>query len=185
MALTLELSLLLLAILGLGAWGIVSGIRLSRAQPRQLISAQQLSSLAQPYRGYMGEALNIYQDVAAQSKNAPGSLKRELNNLAQRLEQLIARTLPRAKHGTSLAAYLLELKPDEPQFAKTQTASKQVEQELQDFVSTLKTLRGKVYQILTDATNLGKDGYLAKDLEDALIEVEALETAFSDIKLET
>lgn len=184
MILTLEIALGLSLLLGLGVWGIVSGIRQSRRQPKVLLSPQQLSRLAQPYRGYMGEAVAIYRDVSSQARTAPKALQDELQRMANRLEQLISRAMPRAEHGTNLAAYLVELRPEEAQFEPTQKAAKDVADELADFVGHLKTLRGKVYQVLTDATNLSKDHYLEKDLEDALIEMEALETAFGDLKLE-
>lgn len=184
MILTVELSLILLTLLGLGGWAIISGIRLSKKQPRVLVSPQELSRLAQPYKTHIGEAVAIYKDVRAQAETAPQALHKELTSLASRLEQLIVRALPRAQHGTSLAAYLLELNANEPQYSSTKAAAEQVDAELGEFVSDLKTLRGKVYQVLTDATNLGKDSRLARDLEDALIEVEALESAFGDLKLD-
>lgn len=181
---TFQLSLILLALLALGGWALVASIRLSSKQTRALISPQELSRLAQPYKTHLGEAVTIYQDVRAQASEAPKALQPELLRLAERLEELIKRALPRAEHGTSLAAYLLELNPAEPQHANTKAAAERVDSELSAFVDDLKTLRGKVYQVLTDANDLGKDSRLARDLEDALIEVEALETAFSDFSLE-
>jgi len=181
---TLELSLILLGVLGLGVWAIVTGIRQSRKTPRIPVSPQTLSALAQPYKRYMGEAVAIHKDVVAQAESAPDALKRELTNLSVRVEQLIERALPRAKHGTNLTAYLLELSPAEPQYEQTKQAATKVDAELNDFVTHLKTLRGKVYQVLTDATTLSEDSYLERDLQDALIEVEALEEAFSDVKSE-
>ena len=181
MALTLELVLVLLLVLGLGVWGIVSGVRLSRRQSKTTVSAQALGALAQPYRQLMGEAVAIAQDVHRQADSAPAALQRELGDLAQRVDLLVERALPRARHGTSLAAYLLELSPREAQHAQTLAAANKVEAELSEFVGTLKTLRGKVYQVLTDATRLSTDTYLAKDLDDALIEVAALEEAFAEI----
>lgn len=181
MALTIELVLVLVLVLAIGLWGIVSGIRQSRSQSKTTVSAQVLGALAQPYRRLMGEAVAIAQDVSKQADSAPTPLKRELNSLAQRVDLLVERALPRARHGTSLAAYLLELSPTEAQHAQTLEAANKVEEELTEFVSTLKTLRGKVYQVLTDATKLSTDTYLAKDLDDALIEVAALEEAFAEL----
>ena len=184
MLLTLELTLLLLLILGLGVWGIVSGLRQSRTRERVLVTPQDLSALAQPYRRLMGEAVNVAQDVHKQAASAPKTLQRELGGLAARVDTLVERALPRARHGTSLAAYLLELSPEEDQHVQTTAAAQSVEAELEAFVTTLKTMRGKVYQVLTDATRLDADTYLGRDLDDALIEIEALEEAFSDLKLE-
>ena len=143
---------------------------------------QTLSALAQPYKRYMGEAVAIHKDVIAQAEAAPDALKYELTGLAGRVGQLIERALPRAKHGTNLVAYLLELSPTEPQYEQTKQAASRVETELGQFVEHLKTLRGKVYQVLTDATTLSEDTYLERDLQDALIEIEALEEAFGDVK---
>ena len=114
----------------------------------------------------------------------PSHCKSELFDLAQRIELLIRRALPRAKHGTQLQGYLLELRPDEPQYAQTKASAAVVSEELGRFVSTLKTLRGKVYQVLTNATELSKDSQLARDLDDALLDIEALETAFGDLEPE-
>lgn len=188
MVLTLELILVLLLVLALGFWGVWTGIRQSREQSRKAVrgsvTAQDLSALAQPYRGYLGEALAIKQDVARQAAEAPASLSYELARLAQRLEFLVARALPRAQHGTRLSEYLLELTPDEAQYPTTKAAAEQVAADLASFVGTLRTLRGKVYQVLTDATQLGVDQQLGRDLDDALIEVSALEEAFRDVRLE-
>ena len=184
MVLTVELILILLAVLGLGVWGIVSGVRQSRRAAKSTLSPQALSALAQPYRRLLGEAVAIQQDVAKQASSAPDALKRELSDFAQRIALLVERALPRAQHGTHLVAYLLELTPDEPQHAQTKQAAKTVEQELTEFVENLKVLRGKVYQVLTDATRLSTDSYLARDLDDALLEVTALEEAFGEVGLE-
>lgn len=184
MILTLELSLILLGVLGLGVWAVVTGIRQSRQTPRTLVSPQVLSALAQPYKRYMGEAVAIHKDVTAQARHAPDALQYELKSLAERIGHLIERALPRAQHGTNLVAYLLELSPTEPQYEQTKQAATRVDTELNQFVEHLKTLRGKVYQVLTDATTLSEDSYLERDLQDALIEVEALEEAFSDVRTE-
>ena len=184
MVLTVELVLILLAVLGLGVWGVVSGVRQSRRTAKSPVSPQVLSALAQPYRRLLGEAVAVQKDVAKQAANAPDALKRELSDLAARISLLVERALPRAQHGTHLVAYLLELTPDEPQHAQTKAAAATVEQELTAFVADLKTLRGKVYQVLTDATRLNTDSYLARDLDDALLEVTALEEAFGEVGLE-
>ena len=184
MALTLELILLLLVVLGVGLWGVVTGIQQSRKTKREPVTPQELSGLAQPYRGYLGEALAVQQDIAAQAGHAPKSLQHELSTLAWRLEQLVRRALPRAQHGSRLAAYLLELREGEAQYEPTRAAAQRVEQDLASFVSTLRVLRGKVYQVMTDATTLTSDQRLAQDLDDALIDISALEEAFGEVKLE-
>ncbi len=184
MALTLELVLLFLVVLGVGLWGVITGIRQSRSAQRTPVAPQELSGLAQPYRGYLGEAVAIQGDIAAQAKMAPKSLKHELETLTLRLEHLVRRALPRAQHGSRLVAYLLELRPDEAQHGPTQAAANAVEQDLASFVATLRTLRGKVYQVMTDATTLASDQQLAQDLDDALIDISALEEAFGEIKLQ-
>ncbi len=183
MLLTFELVLVLLLVLGIGVWGLVSGVRMSRRQRRAVVNPQVVSALAQPYRELMGEAVAIYRDVEKQSAQAPKTLQRELHEMSLRVQRLVARALPRAQHGTSLAAFLLKLDKAEPQYVQTQAAANEVQQELRQFVDTLKTLRGKVYQVLTDASRLSADQQLSRDLEDALFEINALEEAFAETEL--
>lgn len=182
MILTLELSLLLAALLALGVWGLVGGVRLSRRQRASGVTPQQLAALAQPYRSMLGDAVEVQRDVAERVREAPAPLQAELTELARRLGRLNERAYPRALHGTRLASYLLQLAPDEPQHAETSAAAAKVKAELEGFLVTLKTLRGKVYQVLTDATALSADGQLSGDLHDALIDVEALEEAFRETR---
>ena len=182
MSSVLALTLLLLLVLGLGVWGVVSGVRSSRARTLPPLTPPMLSALAQPYRGLMGEALAVYNDVAAQAAGAPKALSRELGEVAVRVHSLVARALPRARHGTALETYLLKLDPSEPQYAQTKQAAAEVESELRNFVQTLRTLRGKVYAVLTDASRLEADPRLDRDLEDALIEIGALEEAFAETR---
>lgn len=180
-----ELALILLAILGLGVWGIIAGIRLSRSQPAKApVSAQALSSLAQPFRRLLGEAVEIEREVARRTASAPKPVQRSLTDLALRLRRLVERALPRARHGTELAGYLLRLDQGEPQHQQTEQTIKEIERELTEFVAVLKKLRGKVYQILTDASRLGLDQGLKRDLDDAVMEVTALEEAFAELRAE-
>lgn len=177
-----ELGLLLLAILGLGVWGIISGIRLSRRQPAKApVSAQALSSLAQPFRRLLGEAVEIERDVTRRAASAPKPVQRSLTDLALRLRRLVERALPRARHGTELAGYLLRLDQGEPQYQQTEQTLKEIERELSEFVAVLKGLRGKVYQVLTDVSSLGLEQGLKRDLDDAVLEVAALEEAFAEL----
>ena len=180
MILSLELSLLLAALLGLGVWGVASGVRSSRRQRASGVTAQQLSGLAQPYRRLLGEAAEVQRDVDQRVREAPAQLRTQLGELARRLARLNERAYPRALHGTRLAGFLQQLAPDEPQHAQTAAAAAEVERELEGYLGTLKTLRGKVYQVLTDATALAADGRLSGDLHDALIDIEALEEAFRE-----
>ncbi|UCH27431.1 MAG: hypothetical protein JSV66_07285 [Trueperaceae bacterium] len=184
MLLTLELALLLLALLGLGVWGIFSGVRANRRRGSSAITAKQLSGLAQPYRNLMGEILQAHNDVLRQLKSAPPTLRRDLESLSRRVDQLIRRALPRAEQGTKLTSFLLDLSPDEAEYASMRRAAGQIEVELEQFLTMMKAIRGKVYQILTDAASLTQDTYLKRDLEDALIDVAALEEAFSATKVE-
>lgn len=181
MIITVELALLMIALLGFGIWGVLSGIKQGHKKTPSSLKPQELSSLAQPFKNYMGEAVSIHKDVLNQAKNSPKAIRHELVLLAQRIDNLIKRAMPRAKHGTSLAEYMLRLNKGEAQYIATEEAKEEVEQDLAEFVENLKILRGKVYQVLTDATSLQKDAYLAKDLDDALIEITALESAFSEL----
>ena len=181
----LVLGVLALGVLALGAWGLLSLQREQEtSEPLGRVRAQDLSALAQPYRRYLGEAVSIQQDIGKQAHGAPQTLQYELTQLAQRVEHLVSRALPRAQYGTRLAAQLLELSPSEAQYAKTQSAAQEVETDLQAFVETLTTLRAKVYQVLSDVANLGADQQLTRDLDDALTEVSALEEAFREVSTE-
>jgi len=181
MILSFELSLVLIALLGLGVWGIVSGLRLSAKPQARAITPQELSSLAQPFKNLLGEAVSIYKDVKSQADNSPRAIRKELEDLSFRIGNLTNRALPRARHGTSLAEYLLGLEPNEAQYQTTLAAKQEVENELKEFVENLKIMRGKVYHVLTEATSLQKDSYLSRDLDDALIEISALESAFAEL----
>lgn len=182
MILTVEISLVLAALLALGVWGLVSGVRAGRRQRAAGVTPQQLAGLAQPYRGLLGEAVEVQRDVAQRVLEAPPQLRPELTELARRLGRLNERAYPRALHGTRLASYLARLAPSEAQHPETARAAAEVEAELAGFLETLKTLRGKVYQVLTDATALAADGQLGGDLHDALIDIEALEEAFRETR---
>jgi hypothetical protein len=186
------LIVLLLVLAAAALVGVVVGIRRSRAQHaeaktfdlEQPVTPQDLSSLAQPYRTLMGEAVQIHKDVADRAKTAPSAMQTDLVLLAHRIGMLVTRAMPRARHGTELSEYLLTLRPEEPQHARTQTEAHKLEEELKNFLATLKTLRGSLYAALTGASNLTKDTYLTKDVQDALLEVEGLETAFQELKTE-
>lgn len=186
------ITIIVLAIVAATLYGVFIGVRRSRGQSsekktldlEQLITPQELSSLAQPYRTYMGEAVQIHRDVTERAAKAPSAMQTDLTLLAQRIGMLVTRAMPRARHGTELSEYLLELAPSEPQYAQTQAEAAKVEEELKHFLDTLKTLRGSLYQALTGASNLTKDTYLTKDLQDALLEVEGLEAAFREVSEE-
>jgi type II secretory pathway pseudopilin PulG len=183
------ITIIVLAIVAITLYGVFVGVRRSRGQMmqkqetldlEQLVTPQDLSSLAQPYRTLMGEAVQIHRDVAERAAKAPSAMQTDLTLLAHRIGMLVTRAMPRARHGTELSEYLLELSPSEPQYAQTQGEATKVEEELNHFLDTLKTLRGSLYQALTGASNLTKDTYLTKDLQDALLEVEGLEAAFKE-----
>ena len=176
------LTFILLTVFAASVWAIVAGIRSSKNAAPSPLNSQALSALALPYRSYLGEAVSIHTDMLRQAENAPKQLQGELFDFARRIEHFISRAVPRAKHGTQLQAYLLELNPDEPQYAVTKAASEELSEELAQFVAHLRTLRGKVYQVLTNANELSKDKQLARDLDNALLDIEALETAFGELE---
>jgi septal ring factor EnvC (AmiA/AmiB activator) len=153
----------------------------NRAKPLDAVTPQELGRLAQPYRGLLGQAVAVHQEVAAQARIAQPALQQEFTELAFRLEMLVKRALPRAQLGTQLASQLLQLKPTEAQYAATQSSAKKIEEELAVLNQTLNSLKGKVYQVISDSANLTQDTYLSKDLDDALLEVSALEEAFKEI----
>ena len=153
----------------------------NRSKPLDAVTPQDLSRLAQPYRELLGRAVAVHQEVSAQAKIAQPALQQEFTELAFRLEMLVKRALPRAQLGTQLASQLLQLKPTEAQYAATQSSAKKIEEELSLLNQTLNSLKGKVYQVISDSANLTQDTYLSKDLDDALIEVSALEEAFKEV----
>ncbi len=176
-----ELILILLFLL-LTAMVIIAIRRSGKQKPKRLdaVTPQELSGLAQPYKNLLGQAVKVHQEVATQAKQAQPALQQEFTELAFRLEMLVKRALPRAQLGTQLASQLLQLKPTEAQYAHTQASAKSIETELNHLLETLNTLKGKVYQVIADSAELSKDTYLKQDLEDALIEVGALEEAFKE-----
>jgi hypothetical protein len=184
------ITIIVVTLVALALYAVFIGVRRSRGQLtqkqetlalEQLVTPQDLSSLAQPYRSYMGEAVQIHRDVTERATKAPSAMQTDLTLLAHRIGMLVTRAMPRARHGTELSEYLLELSPSEPQYAQTQGEATKVQEELEHFLDTLKTLRGSLYQALTGANNLTKDTYLTKDLQDALLEVEGLEAAFREV----
>jgi hypothetical protein len=184
------ITIVVLVAVAAALYAVFIGVRRSRDQMTQKqktldleqhVTPQELSSLAQPYRTLMGEAVQIHRDVAERAVRAPSAMQTDLTLLAHRIGMLVTRAMPRARHGTELSEYLLQLSPSEPQYAQTQGEAAKVEEELEHFLDTLKTLRGSLYQALTGASNLTKDTYLTKDLQDALLEVEGLEAAFQEL----
>lgn len=184
------ITIIVFALVALALYAVFIGVRRSRARSsetkmldlEQQVTPQDLSSLAQPYRTLMGEAVQIHRDVAERAAKAPSAMQTDLTLLAHRIGMLVTRAMPRARHGTELSEYLLQLTPSEPQYAQTQTEAAKVQEELEHFLDTLKTLRGSLYSALTGASNLTKDTYLTKDLQDALLEVEGLEAAFQEVQ---
>ncbi len=183
------ITIIVVALAALALYSVFVGIRRSRGGSAELkgdleqpVTPQDLSSLAQPYRSIMGEAVQIHRDVSERAAEAPSAMQTDLVLLAHRVGMLVTRAMPRARHGTELSEYLLKLGSDEPQYAKTLAEAGKLEEELNHFLDTLKTLRGSLYSALTGASNLTKDTYLTKDVQDALLEVEGLEAAFQEVQ---
>jgi hypothetical protein len=152
----------------------------TKANVLSAVTPQELSRLAQPYKNLLGQAVAVHQEVANQATLAQPALQQEFKQLAFRLEMLVKRALPRAVLGTQLSSQLLKMQPSEAQYVQTQASAKKIEEELKHLLGTLSTLKGKVYQVIADSAELTKDTYLSQDLEDALIEVGALEEAFKE-----
>lgn len=162
---------------------VVIAIRRSggnRTHTLEAVTPQELSRLAQPYRALLGEAVAVHREVANQARLAQPALQQEFRELSLRLEMLVKRALPRAELGTQLASQLLQLKPAEAQYGQTQASAQKIELELRHLLDMLHALKGKVYQVIADSAELSKDSYLQKDLEDALLEMSALEEAFKE-----
>jgi len=144
------------------------------------VSAQQLAALAQPYRTLLGEAAGIQQELADRAGTAPPVLRAEITEMAARMFHLLQRALPRARHGTQLAEFLLRLTPDAEEYAETNAEAEKIAAELGEFVEQMRRLRGKVYAILSNAASLQADRRLQTDLDGALSDVQALEEAMSE-----
>lgn len=175
-----QVLLVLTVLLGLGIWAIVTGMRAVRGNRAPGISPQELTRVAQPFRGYLGEAAALQRDVAAQVRTAPPPLRRELDEIVRRIARLISRAYPRAMQGTHLLDQARSLEEDDPTRERLEEAIAVVEAELAEFLGTLKILRGKVFRVLADAAALSSDGRLGRDLEDAMLEVDALEEVFRE-----
>ena len=173
-----QILLLLVVLLGLGVWAVVSGLRSVRTSRSTGITPQELTRLAQPFRGYLGEAAALQRDVAAQVQTAPAPLRRELGEIVRRIAHLITRAYPRAVQGTHLLNQRNSLEATDPTAERLDQAIAGVEDELSQFLETLKVLRGKVFRVLADAAAFESDGRLSRDLEDAMLEVDALEEVF-------
>lgn len=178
MGVAVQIGLVLIVLLGLGLWAVISGLRSVQRERVAGITPQELGRLAQPFRRYLAEAASLQRDVASQVQLAPKPLRRELHEIAQRIARLIGRAYPRALQGTRLLNQRNSLESDDPTRERLDEAIASVEAELEAFLETLKVLRGKVYRVMADATALDQDGQLSRDLEDALLEVDALEEVF-------
>ncbi|MEM6428951.1 MAG: hypothetical protein AAF708_06890 [Deinococcota bacterium] len=183
--------LLLIGLISLGVWAIGSGLKRSReaALGKSKLSAQTLSALADPYRGIMYEALGCLNDIRSQLDNAPPSLRHNLADMAARVEGILSRALPRARHGSQLIAYLQRLTRDKKAStsdsvdarAKLEHQAHDIETELRDLLAQLVTLRHKSYQILGDAARIDIGASNARELQDVMFELDALEDVYASL----
>ncbi len=182
--------LLLIGLISLGVWAIGSGLKRSRetAMTRSKLSAQVLSALADPYRSILYEALGCLNDIRSQLGNAPPSLRRNLADMAARVEVILERALPRARHGSQLIAYLQQIDrqegavssaTDDQTTANLQRQANDIETELRDLLTQLVTLRHKSYQVLGDAARIDVGVSNARDLQDVMFELDALEDVYA------
>src|SRR5690554_5437638 len=144
------------------------------------VAPQELSSLAQPFKSLLGEAVTIQQEVARRAAKAPHILRNEIEEMSQRMHHLVQRALPRARHGTQLTDFILRLTPDDPEYAANKQEAANIGKELETFVEQLRRLRGKVYGILSNAASMQADRRLQTDMADALSDVQSLEEAMSE-----
>ncbi|MEM7735089.1 MAG: hypothetical protein AAF267_04800 [Deinococcota bacterium] len=182
--------LLLIGLISLGVWAIGSGLKRSReaAAGKSKLSAQALSALAEPYRGIMYEALSCLHDIHSQLDNVSPSLRRNLADMAIRVEGILERALPRARHGSQLVAYLQRLSrnqnassniTDDEAKAKLRQQANDIETELRDLLAQLVTLRHKSYQVLGDAARIDIGASNARELQDVMFELDALEDVYA------
>ena len=178
MNIAVQIGLLMLVLLGLGLWAVLSGLSAVRREREAGVTPQEVAKLAQPFRRTIAEAAALQREVAAEVSEAPRPLRRELEEIAKRISRLIAKAYPRALHGTRLLNQKNALEADDPVRQRLDEAIADVEAELVTFLETLKVLRGKVYRVLADAAALDREDQLARELEDAMLEVAALEEVF-------
>src|SRR5690554_354051 len=150
------LMLVLIAAGGYAIWWLLAKSREEAGRSRferdkPPVEPQELSALAQPYKSLLGEAVTIQQEVSRRADTAPHVLRREIEEMSQRMHYLVQRALPRARHGTQLTDFLLRLTPEDPEYTANSTEAGQIEKELAIFVEQLRRLRGKVYGILSYA----------------------------------
>ncbi len=183
MILTTQLVFILLAVTALGVWGIVSGLRQSRnTKLESPISPQELSSLAQPFRQLMGEAVTVHKDMIAKIEQAPKVIEENLKDIALRMTLLLKLAYPRAQHGSQMLAYLQDLNSEDAEAKSIKESADNAETELRDFLSELKTLKNKVYTLLSNASEVTSRLPLEQDLKETFAEVENLEKIFEEVK---
>lgn len=183
MILTIQLSLALLVVAVLGVWGIVSGLRQSRSVKLESpISPQQLSSLAQPFRQLMGEAVTVHKDMITKIEQAPKLIEEQLKDISLRMTLLLKLAYPRAQHGSQMLAYLQDLNHDDAEAKTIKASADNAEAELRNFLTELKTLKSKVYSLLSNASEVTSRLPLEQDLQETFAEVEQLERVFEEVK---
>lgn len=153
--------------------------------PPAAVSAQELAALAQPYRGLLGEAVAVQQELAGRARGAPETLRHELLEISDRVQRMVQRALPLARHGTQLMDFMLRLTPEDAEYAATKADADRIEDELREKSEQFRRLRGKVYGVLSNAASLSADRQLKSDLSDALSDVTLLEEALDDTLKET
>lgn len=178
MNVAVQIGLLMVLLLGLGLWAVLSGLSAVRRERDAGVTPQEVTKLAQPFRRTIAEAAALQREVAAEVTEAPRPLRREFEEIAKRISRLITKAYPRALQGTRLLNQKNALEADDPVRERLEEAIADVEAELLAFLDTLKVLRGKVYRVLADAAALDREGQLERDLEDAMLEVTALEEVF-------
>lgn len=182
MNLTFLTGVVAVLILGLALWGVRSAVQVSRRTHPPPLTPVQLSGLAQPFRTILGEMLEVWRAVRRAAGPAPSSVSQELQELSARVGRVVARALPRAQYGTRLLDRRDSLPTTDPAHLAMASAAQAVVDELHGFLDSLRSLQGKVYQLLADANALLPDDRLRIDLDEALIDVEALEAAFREVR---
>ncbi len=183
MILTIQLVLILFVVAALGVWGIVSGLRQSRnIKLESPISPQELSSLAQPFRQLMGEAVTVHKDMIANIEQAPKLIEEQLKDVSLRMTLLLKLAYPRAQHGSQMLAYLQDLNAQDAEAKSIKESADNAETELRKFLAELKTLKSKVYTLLSNASEVTSRLPLEQDLKETFAEVEQLEKVFEELK---
>lgn len=150
------------------------------SSPTDAISPQKLAAIAEPYRHYLGQMLTVQDDIHDSLKHAPEVLQRGLGDIDREVGTMLHSVVPQAEQATRLEAQLLRLDND-AQREEVQFRVDQLDSEMKEFLYRLEAVRTRVWRLLDEAKALSPEN-TAKKLDDKLLELDALEEAFQELR---